>query len=379
MRKTVVQCVVALLVSVFPAVAGQIVVGSCAGAAASTIQDGVNLAAPGDTVSVCPGTYAGGVIVRTASVIIEASGAKGAVMVVGSGASGPLFGFDIVADNVQILGFDISGFSGSPNASGIFVGGLQVGDTANHANGGVIENNVLHANSDGIYLWQSNHNVVEYNEIYGSIDVDGSEGIGIQSISGLDDQQVTDANVAGQSGTYNNIAHNLIHDNDRQGVYAGSYASSVLADLSGTQISENQVYGNGGDTTLGGSYASEALSAQFEEEGTMALNNVHDNPTSGILLFYTSGATVEENTSSITGEAGILVFNSEMLSVNHNQTNSNSGFGIFVISSSGGVFDNNTALGNASFDLGWDSTGSFVFQTNTCGTATPSTAVWGCN
>ena len=182
-RTSVLLSAVFCLISI-SASAKTIVVGACQRSVAATIQAGVNRAAPGDTVSVCPGNYAGGVVVSTRSLTLNTSGPKGAVKVVGIGVSGPPVGFTVVADNVRISGFDISGFSGTPNSFGILVGGVQPGDTGHPAHGASIVNNVIHGNGDGVYLWQSNGNRIYNNEIYNSLDLDGTEGVGILSLSG---------------------------------------------------------------------------------------------------------------------------------------------------------------------------------------------------
>ncbi|MEP7158093.1 MAG: hypothetical protein ABI797_01580 [Chloroflexota bacterium] len=112
----------------------------------ATIQSAVNAAAAGDTVKVCPGTYAESVTVSTwglklvgAHVGLNAKGCpsrSGTSMVMG-GAGGA---FNFAADGVVIDGFLISGGS----AYGI--------ETSELFSGYLIRNNVIELNAGGIYL-----------------------------------------------------------------------------------------------------------------------------------------------------------------------------------------------------------------------------------
>jgi len=225
----------------------------CPSPAAATIAGGVALASPGDTVLVCPGTYAGGVTINKAGLKLMALGPLGSVKIVGTGGTGPVFGLTIIADNVRIEEFEIYGFNGKHDASGIFVGGLFAGDTAHPADAAVIEHNLIHDNGNGIYLWQSNNNHIRHNEVYKSMDFDGVEGTGILSFNGFGDAQTIIANNSGRSGKNNEISENKVHDNDRLGIFAGACTEAafcegpvgVHADISGTTINHDDVFKNG--------------------------------------------------------------------------------------------------------------------------------------
>ncbi len=372
-----------LFVIVGSASANQVIVGSCAGATATTIQAGIKQVSSGGTVLVCPGTYTGGILVNKSGITIKPSGAQGSAKIVGSVSAGPLYGFDVVANNVHILNFDISGFLVSPDAAGIFVGGHRIGDDDNRASGAVIQYNIIHGNVDGIVLWQTNGNVVQNNEIYGSTDLDGAGGIAIKMIAGRNDTETTDANTWGRSGKSNNISTNYLHDNDRVAVYVASFATSVMANAMGTVVGQNQIYNNGADTGNGGSYPSEAVSIQYAQNATASSNNIYNNAVAGGLLNYTYNMSFQQNTEqntspSATCQAGFLIFSSNGLNFAYNTTDYNLLYGIYVTSSTNGVFDNNTSLGNGSYDFGWDQSGTFNFFSNTCDTATPTKAAWGC-
>ena len=85
-----------------------------------TIQDGVDAAAPGDTIKVLAGTYASGVVVATPRLKLKAVTRTGRVIVSS--------GFTIVADQVEIEGFDFDA-----GVTGIYINGAdQVVVAKNH-------------------------------------------------------------------------------------------------------------------------------------------------------------------------------------------------------------------------------------------------------
>jgi Right handed beta helix region len=70
--------------------------------------------------------------------------------------------------------------------------------------------------------------------------------------------------------------------------------------------------------------------------------------------------------------------------VSHNETNENGEFGILLGTvlggaySGGGSFNDNGAKDNGTTDLSWDGFGTPTFHHNHCGTAVPSKAAWDC-
>jgi len=344
-----------------------------------TIQAAVDAAAPGDTIMVAAGTYNGGIVVDKAGLRLMAQGPLGTVKIVGAGGSGPVFGITVIADNVGIQGFEISGFNGQHDASGIFVGGLFAGDTANPADGADIEHNSIHDNGNGVYLWQSNNNRVSHNVVYNSLDFDGVEGTGILSFNGFGDAQTLAANAAGRSGMNNDISHNVVYDNDRLAIFAGACTEAnfgcegpngVHADISGTEIHHNEAYGNGAHRT-------EAIGLLDAHGGEIDQNKAHDNDFLGIYINFSDGTTVDHNGADNNNGYGILVGDSNAIAVNHNETNGQL-YGEFVYSTDGSLFDHNSAKNNSSFDLYWDGSGTNIFSKNKCGTASPSKAAWDC-
>ncbi len=394
--------VVALLLVLVPATSGVahaatlcVNPGGTHGCFAS-IQAAVNAAGLGDTITVAPGTYHERVIVDKAGLKLTAQGAPGKIKLMppsslpqcpaGGQTNACSFGFTLVANNVTILGFEITGFNGYPDASGIFVGGLFAGDTAHRADGATIRLNLIHDNGNGVYLWQSNNNKIEFNTIFHSIDFDGAEGTGILSFNGYDNASTAAANAAGHSGKHNTISHNAVFNNDRLAIFAGACSypycdlstPQVNANISGTTIDHNVAYGNGADKPLGGQNATETIGLLNAHGGTISHNDVHNNPNLGILINYSDGATIDHNTATHTGAYGIELNFAYNVEVAHNTTDGNRYFGILVLSSDKDSLTDNSAHDNVRFDLYWDGAGSVKFDGNHCGTAYPSKAKWDC-
>src|SRR5215813_4156117 len=83
-RSSVFASVAVLLISGARLWPQQVIVGTCvSGNNFSTIQDAVNGAAPGDTVAVCPGTYAEQVLIAKPLTLrgIEVAGMSAAIVV----------------------------------------------------------------------------------------------------------------------------------------------------------------------------------------------------------------------------------------------------------------------------------------------------------
>lgn len=138
-----------------------------------TIQQGVDFAAPGDTVMVLPGTYVAepyeGIVVNKPGLKLKASGPPGSVRIVKMNrpADDPAKGIAIMADNVLVEGFDISGFW-----SGVY-GGLGVP----HTQGGQITRNTIHdCASEGIIVTASSDYEIDNNTVVGNPAVAGPWG-----------------------------------------------------------------------------------------------------------------------------------------------------------------------------------------------------------
>ncbi len=353
------------------------------------IQSAVNAANPGDTINVRTGTYAGGITINKAGLKLIGASSNKSAQIVGTGATGPRFGITISgADNVTVQGFTISGFSGQPDASGIFIGGNAPGDTMHRANNATITSNVLHDNGNGVYMFQSNGDNITNNKVYHNLDTTGSEGTGITSFNAYGDVQANDANTTGYSGKNLLISGNTISNNDRLGIFVGACTESfcsgtgVHVNIAGTVISNNNVSGNGAKAS---SFV-EGIGLLDASGSIISNNKVSNNNYNGILINYSDTVLIANNKSNDNNmtnntyegyNAGITINSSKSITVRGNITNFN-GVGIFIQRSDTSAFSKNSARKNALVDFSWDGVGTITFVNNTCDTARPSKTVWNC-
>lgn len=113
----------------------------------STIQEAINAASPGDTIIVRDGTYTENVDVSKSLTIKSENGAE--TTIVQAENSGYEV-FDVTSDYVNISGFTIEGATTSA--------GIRINSSHN-----TISNNVLRNNDQGISVYGSSGNVIEYN------------------------------------------------------------------------------------------------------------------------------------------------------------------------------------------------------------------------
>ena len=117
----------------------------------------------------------------------------------------------------------------------------------------------------------------------------------------------------------------------------------------------------------------------------------------GILMIGAASSTVVSHNSLNTNDGGI--YTDTGVTIDHNDVasryfgiatdfgnaaqvdhNSTTG-GIYGIYEFGGTgtFSHNSASGSSGADLWWDGTGTPSFSHNSCGTASPSKAIWACH
>jgi hypothetical protein len=178
----------------------------------TTIQSAVDAAAPGDTIKVCPGTYAESVSVSTAGlnlvgpyvgVSAKACPDRLDTATVQGGAGN---GFTLDADDVTVDGFRIGG----SDAYGI--------ETSEDHAGYAIRNNVIEDNASGIYLNASGDSLSrvkrnclrDNNVTYNDVTPFPTAGTGIYTDQGLDN-----ADILGNGfRRHLNVAINLVTDLD---------------------------------------------------------------------------------------------------------------------------------------------------------------------
>ncbi len=280
--------------------------GTCANANFTTIQSAVNAALPGDTISVCKGTYHELVTVSTANLTIEGAQAgndartgRPAVnetFVDGSAGGG---GFLINADNVTIDGFTIQNNGAATNDGA----GIETG--ASHS-GYTIVNDVFRGNSIGV---EANSSGAQTSLI--QFDLFDSNNNNAQSDAG-------------------------------NGIYSDQGSGSITVDSNSFQ----------GQNT--GSVVFNAKASPGEHAVTVTNNNISD---AAAKFASVTGLTVSGNTISGTGNGGIILAGGNTFtSVDSNTIQGDNGSGIQLCNCGGAGYTangravtitNNTLTGNA--------------------------------
>ena len=117
------------------------------------IQDAVNNASSGDTICVKDGSYNENVDVATDHLTIQSE--NGSVSTIVQAANSGNHVFEVIANYVNISGFNVAGATGISKA-GIYLSG------ADHCN---ISDNTASGNENGIYLYSSSNNTLTGNTV----------------------------------------------------------------------------------------------------------------------------------------------------------------------------------------------------------------------
>jgi parallel beta-helix repeat protein len=292
-----------------------------------TIQDGVNVAAPGDTVLVQPGTYDGSVYIGHEKAGLKLK-AAGPVKIVGPGPGNWIFGIEILADNVLVEGFDISGF-----AVGIW------GGHGAPTQGGQITRNTVHDCAYGCIVVDISSNYeIDHNTVVGSTKIATKNG---------------QAGISVNNGSEHHIHHNQVTDVEKDGIFLGSSPGCTLDHNVSDNNGEFGIYVAGGSSNC-----------------TVDHNQTDNNGPCPIAIGSLS--------------AGITVLWSPNCAVTGNEANNNASFGIWVGISCGSSFERNVAEGNG-VDLfapgaqgGWDGSNPWcnTYEKNQADTAEPDLATW---
>lgn len=178
---------------------------------------------------------------------------------------------------------------------------------------GTIENNHIYNCSDGIFINESEDNVVFNNEIYSN----SENGIFLQASNYID------------------ISANTIRFNGANGIF--------LFNSDDNTISDNIIYGNG-DTGTGsgiGSTVDTASRLQASNRG----NGIFLDPADDNIIFNNS---IFENI-----ENGIYLFESDYTLISSNTINDNGANGVYLNNSDDNTVSDNTIFGNGDTETGY--------------------------
>jgi|GEM_PF-1925729 hypothetical protein len=283
---------------------------ACPGAAYSTIQAAVNAANPGDTITVCAGTYPEHVAVNKSLTIngpnVGVAGNSGSrvaeAIVDGTDTDAP---FAITADNVTIDGFTVKNGSNGQLFSGIW---SQSG-TKNSK----VQNNIITQNGIGVWA-QCGGNCLIQNNLFDANNKSGpgTDGISADSTTGLtinnnEFKNHTAGNpvlfqATGPDAHVNLVfSNNLMHDNA-----CGCSAIYALA-LNNAQFTGNDITSDTSDIRLGGGDHTVAITKNILHS-TIGVNVTDDNAQNNSALGLNTAITVNRN--SLTGHSTAGVDNS---------------------------------------------------------------------
>ncbi|HXJ64013.1 MAG TPA: right-handed parallel beta-helix repeat-containing protein [Actinomycetota bacterium] len=261
---------------------------ACPGATFSTIQAAENVAAPGDTIQVCAGTYAETVLVNVADLMFEGPQAgvdartRTAVPEAVVGAPGG--GFVVSADSVTIDGFTLTGVTNTNPFGGTAL--LTGPSTSGHdIVNNIVTGNIIgsYINTDGVAPTTVQHNLFDDNNNPGP-----ASGHGIYTDQGLKNVTITENKFTG---------------NDSAGVGISPFGGAN-ADIT---VSNNEFTGNGNAV-----YALGASGANLTTNVDILDNTMDSQAASQVGVFGdVSGILIDGNTITNGLARGVRVIGSQ--------------------------------------------------------------------
>jgi parallel beta-helix repeat protein len=367
--------------------AGTIIVDKSGGGDYTTIQAAIDAASSGDTICVWSGSYSERIVINKAINLIGNSSSNTTI-----NGGYTLDVITVTSDWVNITGFEIinCGSSGFPNFdSGIELYNINnthiykneimnctLGINIVNSDQNIIENNyikpitgwrenILMTNSDynkisnnslfnnwyGIRFTQSEHNIVDNNHfeqnkygIYASL----SNNNHITNNAFLNN---TDG-IFTQSSAFNSIKNNSIFNGYNNGIYLYNSNNEILSNntmiscglnIFTYEISKWNTYKIDTNNKVNGKPIYLLKHADGinipEDQGQLILvncsnivieNQNYSQATIGILIFFSSNITINNNTCSSNGLYGINIWNSTFINIQNNTCNSNKRIGIYA-------------------------------------------------
>jgi nitrous oxidase accessory protein NosD len=156
------------------------------------------------------------------------------------------------------------------------------------------------------------------------------------------------------------------------GVFNGASATIDHNTISGNECNDPTL--PCGPDWLGNDYQSWGILMSGAASSTVVSHNSLNANDAGI--YTDTGPTIDHNDVA-SRYFGILTDTGNAAQVEYNSTYG----GIYGIYEFGGTgtFSHNSARGSSGADLWWDGTGTPSFSHNSCGTASPSKAIWDCH
>ncbi|AKB28336.1 hypothetical protein MSSIT_1617 [Methanosarcina siciliae T4/M] len=276
----------------------------------TTIQAAVDNASPGDTIIVYPGTYTEVIDVDVANLTIRSLSGNPDDTIVRTFS--PSHNFKVIANNVTISGFNITG---EGYYTGVFITGVSGVNIINNkfsgndcaiqmeSSGGcnLINNTVSDSTSYGFYLSSPSNCLLANNTI------SNTEYQGIYLY------------YSGSCG----LTGNTVSDTGYEGIY--------LSNSSNCNLVNNTVSNSGYD----------GIYLYYSGRCNLTDNIVSDSYDNGITLYSSENCNLSGNTISNPYDDGILLYYAGS-SILTNNTVSNSDYGIYIEDSDGTVMRNNT-------------------------------------
>lgn len=290
-----------------------ITVNASGGAMYTRIEDAINAASNGDTITVAVGTY-------NENVIINKS-----LSLIGSGADFTIINainpndhvFNITVDNVNISRFTVKGAMGI-NRAGIYLNG--VGSTN-------ISNIITHSDYAGIYLEHSSNNTLSGNNAYSNDDFGFALFSSNNNTLRGNNASKSWAGIYLESSSENNmLTENNASDNN-YGIYL--FSSSNNNTLGSNNVNSNQDY---------------AIYLQSSSNNNILIGNNASDNNIGIHLLSSNSNTLNGNIAS-RNDYGIHVYNSSNNMIIGNNASNNS-IGIYVGYSNSNMLNGNIMTGN---------------------------------